>query len=133
MTEEMTIEQQNEMIARFMGAKIINDTDYNSILYRFENMKPGDCYLHQMKYHSSWDWLMPVVEKIEALAFQVQIGNEWFCTISRFEEGETPFDGIYISTEVDPIYGKVKSKITGVFLAVFQFIKWYNEQSKQPA
>ncbi len=44
----------NKLIAEFMGyPKIANDEDKRDYL--------EDC----VKYHTSWDWLMPVIEKIE--------------------------------------------------------------------
>ena len=29
----------------------------------------------QLKYHSDWNWLMPVVEKIESMGYEVNIGS----------------------------------------------------------
>ena len=46
--------EDNKLIAEFMGyPNIANDKDKKDYL--------EDC----VKYHESWDWLMPVVQKIE--------------------------------------------------------------------
>ena len=64
-----------------------------------------------LKYHTSWDWLMPVVEKISQIEdddFDMQIYN-------RYE---------YIT----------KLPITGsrelIYKAVVEFIKWYNKKEE---
>lgn len=69
----------------------------------------------QLKYHSSWDWLMPVVEKIEDYGYIVYIKQE-IC---------------YIRNKTNSIKNLVYMchypKITAVFMVVVEFIKWYNE------
>jgi hypothetical protein len=51
--------KENKLIAEFMGMSVGQDGwfDYEGVL--------GDnkCYL-DLKFHESWDWLMPVVEKM---------------------------------------------------------------------
>lgn len=74
-----------------------------------------------LKYHTSWDWLMPVVEKIENIllstdnSFNVTIGCGIYCTIQD-AYGEL----IDINT-CEP------TKIEATYKAVVEFIKWYNK------
>lgn len=130
MTPEQ-VQQSNELIARFMGAKIVNDTDYNYVVYGFPKKEPGDCYLRQMKYHSRWEWLMPVVEKIESIQmekhgyFGVHIHSN-ACTIQGTKFRSELRDEVYYFD----IYSV--TKLNATWHAVTQFIKWYNEQNKQP-
>lgn len=96
MANEPTIEQMNEAIARFMGGtrvlhpeqKFFNEDFYGYVCHdgRWWNEK---C----LKYHTSWDWLMPVVEKIHRLKEWRKDGKElrMFSTISVDME----FDGHY--------------------------------------
>lgn len=63
----------------------------------------------EMKFHSSWDWLMPVVEKIEKTGHMVNICE----------------DRCSIDVEIDE-FGT--TKIEAVWLAVVEFIKWYNQK-----
>lgn len=53
-----TTEENNEMIAEFMGAiKYRPDADYIEML--------GNLYeIEDAEYHTSWDWLMPVASKL---------------------------------------------------------------------
>jgi len=122
--EANTIVKGNKMVAEFMGAtpfgsgidfsgyEFTDSPIYNSVkkLYHFEDIE----------YHTSWDWLMPVVEKIQSLACNVNIINN-YCQIIKFESGDTP-----------PSYQRTQTmahtKIENVYNAVVQFITWYNQQ-----
>ena len=50
----------NKLIAEFMGSKHPKYED----MYRLPH---EDVYVGELQYDSSWDWLMPVVEKINLL------------------------------------------------------------------
>lgn len=50
------MEKTNKLIAEFMGVDQV-DIDYAINEHG------------QLKYHLSWDWLMPVIEKIESLGY----------------------------------------------------------------
>lgn len=62
-------------------------------------------YVEDLKYHSSWDWLMPVVKKIG----EMKVGN-----------GDP---NLY--DEID--YALRPAIIENVWLAVIEFIQWYNK------
>jgi len=51
--------KDNKLIAEFMGA-FFDDNGMTRICGRFGLERVSDLNL---KYHSSWDWLMPVVDK----------------------------------------------------------------------
>lgn len=71
---------------------------------------PGKgCYKPvELEYEKSWDWLMPVVEKIHNL----------------------PFTGMNSDTWADVITLPIYSTIEEVYESVIVFIKWYNENNK---
>ena len=71
------------------------------------------------KYDSSWDALMPVVEKIESMNFDVSIGSGCFCRI-----WDVDFDREVILPEIESSY---PTKIGSTYKAVVEFIKWYNK------
>ena len=58
------VSTNNKLMAEFMGAEYDKGTMYGSTAgdYIFSD---GRIYLgHELKYHTSWDWLMPVLKKI---------------------------------------------------------------------
>lgn len=117
MTDKEIIEG-NKLLAEFHGKY---NTKWHTI----------GCYpIKDLKYHTSWDWLMPVVEKIEfytpdeiGSGFAVYI-NEKQCIIkSKF------VDYSYMD---NPITGaSADTKIESVWLAVVSFIQWYNTQNNK--
>jgi len=67
--------EENKLIAEFMGMKYSDKRSFNN----------GE-WTHSVrslsKFHTSWDWLMPVVEKIEFLE-EVNDDMSWrgLCTL----------------------------------------------------
>jgi len=95
----------NKLIAEFMKQwKGVDCYMYGKDYYGFENLR----------YHLSWDWLMPVVEKIDSILFgETKIEGRW-CEI------QTP--------TTQPIRVRGVNKIDAVWLAVVEFIKFYNQK-----
>lgn len=105
----------NKLIAEFMGGKnhpllIPYTPEPDDIWFNVDNypeIHPDSSMwkLHELKYHSSWDWLMPVIKKIGELG-----------------EGYTLQDG-----RLYPIhYDLIGVRIEMAYQKVVDFIKWYN-------
>lgn len=114
-TEEITIQQQNSDIAIFMGYERYEDDD--GIWFKKEGlitcMHPK---LQELNYHSSWNQLMPVVEKIEQ-------GNIGFKMCRKVVE-------IYYDDSKEQILRvKEKSRRESLYKAVVAFIKLLNGQN----
>ena len=58
--------KNNELIAEFMGMTY-GDPNDNSVMIQMTPNGNEVVPIKSMEYHTSWDWLMPVVEKIESL------------------------------------------------------------------
>lgn len=78
-----TIEEKNRIIAEFMGGKDQSKLigGMNEILFEspsYGGSKPSRIYtpFANLKYHTSWDWLMPVVEAIYNIGLDEQNTNE---------------------------------------------------------
>ena len=146
----MTVEEAsngNELIAQFMGYQILNkkyqERNYNSsneFYYEWNegeivcdkygnevNLPNGDdpiYFLDELPFDSSYDWLIPVVEKIENLTFgnttqfDVVIDKRGCCITQYFYGGEHHRwqTGLYNSL----------NKIESIWTCVVSFIKWYN-------
>lgn len=63
----------NKKIAVFMGAVALREhnTEFDFIKAQFTPDNECFQYWHEnkLKYNSSWDWLMPVIEKISEIEF----------------------------------------------------------------
>jgi len=140
----MNTQENNKLIAEFMGKKTITIDELKSILK--ENRENGFIHTPQayveddLKYHSSWDWLMPVVDKIERehkANFRIKCTwNEFndhsiHQVIVNIEQGEMSKDKscIYDSKKIyDYVGDAVKDKREATYKAVVEFIKQYNNQ-----
>ena len=115
------IVESNELIAKFIGVELLKDLLASK--NGFINIDI-DIY-EQCKFHSDWNWLMKVVEKIESIEdgiYQVDILQEG-CKILK-----------KCSLLIDKTVSKLEpdtTKIKSVYLACVEFIKWYNEQNKK--
>jgi len=110
--------KKNKLIADFMGLKTFDRSNGISGLWCAGN--DGDEFV---SYDSSWDWLMPVVEKIEKTNRKVEISG-YVCFIYPNETLENYDEYNY---EVTTVYS---TKIEATYVAVIKFIKWYNKQNK---
>ncbi len=88
--------KDNKLIAEFMG---VETTD--GLVFQDNNTHE----FHPIKYHTSWDWLMPVVEKILDLSFQ--------------DDGDA--EDFYNVRDCMP-------DINHTYKAVVEFIKEYNDE-----
>ena len=138
-TEE--IKQGNELIAKFMGYQI-DDTkqffpythfykmttdkytydqlDINSVRSYTEGFVFGYEYSIEKRYDNSWDWIMPVVEKIESLNDfnnSVVIGKYW--VVITVPVNKSP--NKYFENK------RYNDKLYNTWKACIEFIKWYNE------
>jgi hypothetical protein len=119
--------EENKLIAEFMGYKTYEHT--NSIAIRlleeneFNSIDIG--HIHT-KFHASWDWLMPVVEKIRKIhcydrgdIFNVQfiISND---RIEFYQGGYTKEES----------YWYQNNGIESVYKAVIGCITMYNNELK---
>src|SRR6185437_13454507 len=98
----------NKLIAEFMGIK----DNPNKKGYYYHPLKKDWGTIKGFKYHSSWDWLMPVVEKIRNIDWNVG------------QRGEYQTDPkLVLAKERLANYSVLLVGIIDVWLAVAEFIK----------
>lgn len=120
------IVENNKLIAEFMGwtkrgcdylyprefyylYQPYNIYEFEGGQYNYEEDETG------LKFHSSWDWLMPVVEKISK-AVQFKTVDE--CTREEWITS-TNLTRLTITSDIETVYN-----------AVIHFVMWYSKQSK---
>ena len=124
----------NELIAEFMGAEFVNDD--------LDNFPNGYYINHRemlpswFDYDNSWDWLMPVVEKIRTLEYSNALyGGNWTdmifdetCVICEFPQAYFGDKGKIVNRCSEIIACQSgNTMIEATYKAVVEFIKWYNQ------
>ena len=125
--------KNNKLIAKFIGMEYNKNSwyDNNSILLKV--LKNNGGIAINLKFHESWDWLMPVIEKIQIIvdspkeylkeypglidfnidlsgaSCEIFIGNDRLIGITAFEPG---------------------TLLNALYECVIEFIKWYNKAKK---
>ena len=115
------MKDSNVLIAEFMGVVFHDDENQ---YYNTDGLHIGN----SLPYHTSWDWLMPVVEKIESFEddhrcckYNVNIQQSWVEVIDNENSDEI------VAVESS---GTLLTKKEVVHLAVVEFIKWYNKNQE---
>ena len=94
--------EEDEMIAVFMGEKVWN---YGTSPVYIEGPGFPNDPPYEVGYRTSWDDLMPVVEKISKMR---PVNQAWY----------------------DVKYSLMEANIAAVYKCVVSYIKLYNQQSK---
>ncbi len=114
--------ENNKLLAEFMGLSKtkmffnLKTGNYVKIETDECEVRPTEVYLKNNRpitsfyYHSDWNWLMEVAEKIESLSKEQKVIN-----FSR--QNKSIFD-----------FKLTESKIEATYNACVEFVKWYNEQ-----
>ena len=125
--------ENNKLIAEFLEWEFddLSETFETPFLKLVEPHAFGDeqfsCKLQdfELEFHTDWNWLMSVVEKIENLQ------DENNCAIYNVQIEQSFTEIIDNHTSETIIYDiDADSKIEAVYNTVIEFIKWYNEQNK---
>lgn len=128
--ENKEIIEGNKLIEVFKGNEVSGDTVINKNGQR--------THISESNFHKDWNMLMPVVEKI--IKMPIENGcKKSILPINLYLESEFLFEtkeltktsdgykyGFYYNSKFDKNYisGNLKHN---AFLAVVEFIKWYNE------
>lgn len=127
--ENQNVLHGNKLIAEFMDCKIkdygedIEIVEWSDDFYPDYQHMDGAHTINNIWFDRSWDWLMPVVEKIESLKSPVYI-NSNCCTIYEKIDFNTDNGDLFIQSYH-------KTKINAVYDAVIDYIEWYNKQNNK--
>lgn len=109
---DQQIIDNDKLIAEFMEFMPYENTHYQCKIHNSDEIILPT---HNMKFDKDWNWLMPVVEKIEKLDYDVKLST-YYITIAKFNT-------------IIQVFGGNRIKLT--HKAVVKFIKWYNKQGKK--
>ena len=124
---ENSILENNKLIAEFMGLDP-NHLDALFVYLVANGMK-------SLSYNSSWDALMPVVEKISSMGYYFDINNhgthwtgdkdtsKYICAFYKNHKQK------YRYPEITREFGSTLHSAT--YKAVVKFIKWYNKNNNR--
>ena len=137
--------ESNKLIAEFMNVQPIQyDEHYqwsDGVYFSISGVEKDKVLQHiykYVKYVSSWDWIMPVVEKIEKIELKGEFGTDYYdfhimpdaIIVCKQSDEKNPLilinksDGIGCIQDV--LYS-FENKLEGTYAAVVEFIKWYNK------
>ena len=116
------MEENNKLIAEFMGMTYYIPND-DSLMVEKAPIGVLVTPTKSLEYHTSWDWLMPVVEKINNTErYEVCIGN-CHCHITDIENDNHKVRALTLSLQG-------KTTMRAVYLAIVEFINWHNEYNQ---
>lgn len=137
----------NKLIAKFLWGKQGNPEDREPEWYTGEDLPYCDedkyyqnvgamvpITLEIMQFNSSWDWLMPVVEKIESIREDTnwQFTQEAYVVIIQM--GGCTIESVLNNPDLAPRKYQntvwANNKLLSTWTAVVEFIKWYNTQNQ---
>jgi len=101
------IDMKNKIIAEFMGVKTIAMDELYSILR--QNRENGFIHtpqaytIEELKYHKSWDWLIPVIKKIDAYANEEMSFNEF----NEYRDKYVFIHDLSVHNDIKDIYNQV--------------------------
>ena len=82
--DNLDIINHNIRIAIFMGWKLDDTFPDKGKVYR--SPRNNVELASTLKFHSDWDWIMPVIEKIESMGYLVELGGYDFTIRTCSEE-----------------------------------------------
>lgn len=124
---EKTIENNNNiLLAEFLGYIDNGCSEDGFLICPITNY---DIEIENLKFHSDWNWLMEVVNKIDktelsglTFAVDILIGlTQIMCY------GECKINGVAFPSGTTLIISENKNRKEATYSACVQFVKWYNE------
>lgn len=95
---------------------------YNPVLFVFE---------YELYFHSSWDWIFSVIEKITSLGFEIEFNIKPNWDESTFSIYDTKRDNTLVESLNFIDIENCNSLIQYVWICIIEFILWYNNQKKE--
>jgi hypothetical protein len=116
------IEKSNKMIAEFMNVTSVTPENADGTLGRTMYSPYKIWYsVEELRYHITWDWLMPVIEKISIWKFE----DGDYCFPRTF--GMQSEEGLFMFRFNRHSIFQSETLIEAAYKAVVDFIEFYNK------
>jgi len=129
--KEFNIREFNRLCAELLGFKCLANGQYELP----EMMTFGaKIYLEDMQYHSDWNWIMSVVDKIRTVSipgykfpcFEFTIENEW-CIIDLHPQIDVLSENVAKDFYSHVEHRREETLKESVVQVIWQFLNWYNQ------
>ena len=107
--------KENILIAEFMG--MWADPIDKSVMIKMTTQGNEVVPVESLNYHNSWDWLMPVVERIETFGFEFIISEN---RVKIKQNTDHSIEELFHAETIG-------SKLNTTYKAVVEFIKEFNK------
>lgn len=123
----------NKKCAEFMGWRYVSITSINFPNGTWSDLKNvGHCAEKGLRFHNNWEWIIPVLEKIENIkGLDLETSNNWI--------GEWTISLRYLSYSSTYYVSKKKPRVNegqdfrtkkeAIVKTIDDFIDWYNKQN----
>lgn len=142
MRTENKISEGNVKLAEFMGGSIVSREPYEmphgsrseGVIEKWSGLTgvPSRDYdtacIGIFRYDSSWEWLWPVIDKIESLGFSFSISRRGIQVTKWRSRGRFEATDLIIDEDFQEDYAGEEKRIAAWDSAV-SFVKWYNKQN----
>lgn len=109
------ITESNRLIAEFMGYVLAPNTEKPLALYTDdEHGFRAHCRFDKVKYHASYDWLMPVWVKIREI---IEDNIDRNATLCWYDTHQKSISHAILNYEIKIVFDRI-----------VRFIQWYNQQ-----
>ena len=118
----------NDILAKFMGGFIISSKSNTwSVPKKIPIIEFELAQLGHFKYHKSWTWLYPVIDKIESLGYNVIISRRGIQITKWTNNNHFDATDLIIDEDFLDDYTGL-TKLTAVWDCCVSFVQWFNKK-----
>jgi len=120
--------KNNILIAEFMGMTF-GDPNDNSVMIQMTPKGNEVVPIESMQFHKEWNWLMPVVIKIDNLTtLSSPQFTSYLYSLDMIADGHVTVWDSFNATTIISVPTEGRYSIRPVYEAVVEFINFYNQK-----
>jgi hypothetical protein len=113
----------NRLCAEFLGWK---QNSKKTTFYVDKNDSRHIYEIQDLKFHSNWEWIMQVCDRIEGLKEGEEVEHNWYVTIGEGNYCRI-FTDEFKTFQDEIIVYNTNTKKDAVVLAIWEFLQSYNK------